>query len=63
MSILTIIQLILSLLIVISGFYVVLAQNIVRAAFSLFFVLFLMAGSYLCRRSADSYSFWSYAYT
>lgn len=47
MSILTIIQSILSLLIVISALYVVLSRNIVRAAFSLFFVLFLVAGIYL----------------
>lgn len=47
MSILTIIQSILSLLIVISALYVVFSKNIVRAAFSLFFVLFLVAGIYL----------------
>jgi len=40
-------QFILSLLILISAIYVVFARNIVRAAFSLFLTLFLVAGIYL----------------
>ncbi len=47
MSISQIIQFILSTLIVVSALYVVLARNIVRAAFALFSVLFLIAGIYL----------------
>lgn len=47
MSALGIIQLTLSLFIVVSALYVVFAKNIIRAAFSLFSVLFLLAGIYL----------------
>lgn len=47
MSVVGLIQWILSILIVIFALYVVFAKNIVRAAFALFFVLFLIAGIYL----------------
>ncbi len=47
MNISALIQSILSILIVVSALYVVFARNMVRAAFALFSVLFLIAGIYL----------------
>ncbi|HEY4716877.1 MAG TPA: NADH-quinone oxidoreductase subunit J [bacterium] len=47
MTVLAVLQYILSVMIVLSAVYVVLSGNLVRAAFALFFTLFAVAGFYL----------------